>query len=219
MTTALLIGATGLVGSHLVSQVLEDAGFEKLIVFTRRSLHISHLKLEEKIIDFDKVDEWKDEVKGDVLFSTLGTTLRKAGSKEAQYKIDYSYQYNFASVAAENGVAQYVLVSAANSSANSPIFYSRMKGELERDVKKLSFKNISIIRPGLLDGDRKEKRFGEGAGIILTKFFGAIPGLHFIKPIHASIVAKAMINATKHHPQQINSYSFKEIERLAQMKI
>lgn len=218
MATALIIGATGLVGSHLVSQLLEDRNFDKLLVFTRRSLQQSHPKLEEKIIDFDKED-WIQDVKGDVLFSALGTTLRKAGSKEAQYKIDYTYQYNFAVAAARNGVPQYILVSAAYASPNARIFYSRMKGELERDVVKLPFQHISILKPGMLAGERSEKRTGEVLGIVVTNTIGSIPGLSRFKPVHGSVVAKAMINATKHHPKQINTYTLKEIDRLAEMKI
>src|SRR5687767_15068207 len=99
--TALVIGATGLVGSELVNQLLSDNKFEKLIVFVRRSIGKEHSKLTEHIIDFDSPRQWNMLVHGDVLFSTLGTTLKQAGSKGAQFKIDYTYQYQFAKVASE----------------------------------------------------------------------------------------------------------------------
>ena len=217
MKTALLIGATGLVGAHLLDQLLRDDKFEKIIVFTRRLTGQQHKKLNEVIINFDKTSEWKKQVKGDVLFSTLGTTLRKAGSKAAQYKIDYTYQYNFAEAAAQNGVPGYVLVSSAYASPSSKIFYSRMKGELERDISQLSFEHISIIRPGILAGDRKEKRLGEKLGLALMNVAYHIPGLSAWKPIHASIVARAMINAYQHPTKPVNEYTLKDVFRLAEM--
>src|SRR5687768_5421023 len=165
---ALVIGATGMVGSQLIQQLLADKRFEKIRVFSRRSLDIKHQKLEEHLINFDYPEQWKGLVRGNVLFSALGTTLSKAGSKGAQFKIDYKYQYQFAKAASENGVPQYVLVSAAYASPSSKIFYSRMKGILEKDVKKLSYQNITILKPGMLSGERKEERTGEKIGITVS---------------------------------------------------
>ena len=212
---ALVIGATGMVGSQLIQQLLADDRFEKIRVFSRRALAITHSKLEVHSINFDYPEQWKDRVRGDVLFSTLGTTLSKAGSKGAQFKIDYKYQYQFAKAASENEVPQYVLVSAAYASPGSKIFYSRMKGILEKDVKKLSYQNITILKPGMLSGDRKEERAGEKIGIAVFNVLNHIPGLKFLKPVSAATVAKAMINATEYHPQHINEYSLGEIFTLA----
>ena len=213
--TALVIGATGLVGSELVDQLLSDNKFEKLIVFVRRSTGKEHSKLTEHIIDFDFPQQWSMLVQGDVLFSTLGTTLKQAGSKGAQFKIDYIYQYHFAKVASENGVKEYVLVSAAYASSSSKIFYSRMKGILEKDIKSLSFEHISILRPGMLTGNRKERRLGEIIGTPILKFLQHLPGLTSLRPVSASTVSKAMINATSYHPQRINEYSLSEVFELA----
>jgi uncharacterized protein YbjT (DUF2867 family) len=215
---ALVIGATGLVGSELITQLVADNQFEKVKAFTRRPLGKVHPKLEEQIINFDYPQEWKRWVTGDVLFSALGTTLKKAGSKGAQFKIDYTYQYQFAKAASENGVAQYVLVSAAYSSSNSWIFYSRMKGNLESDIKKLSFENITILRPGMLSGDRKEERLGEKIGMSVFNILHHIPGLSSLKPIHASTVARAMIKSVTHHPSSINEYSLGKIFKLAEAR-
>ena len=145
MKTALVIGATGLTGSNLVSLLLDDNRFSKIKIFSRKSLNNQNQKIEEYIIDFNNIKKVKNLFSGDVLFSALGTTLHKAGSKEAQYNIDYTSQYNIAKLSVDNGVETYILVSAANSSPDSKIFYSKMKGELERDIKTLAFKKIRIM--------------------------------------------------------------------------
>ena len=213
---ALVIGATGMVGSQLVQQLLADDRFEKIKVFSRRAFAITHSKLEEHLINFDFPEQWKAMVRGYVLFSALGTTLSKAGSKGEQFKIDYKYQYQFAKVASENEVPQYVLVSAAYASPGSKIFYSRMKGILEKDVKKLSFQHITILKPGMLSGNRKEERAGEKIGIAVFNVLHHIPGLKFLKPVSAAIVARAMIKATEYHPVHINEYSLGELFTLAE---
>jgi uncharacterized protein YbjT (DUF2867 family) len=216
MKTALVIGATGMVGSSLVNQLLSDDYFSKLIIFTRRSLRQPHPKLQEHIIDFDATESWQGLVKGDVLFSCLGTTLKTAGSKEVQYKIDYTYQYNFARAAQQNGVTHYVLISAAYSSPHSKIFYSRMKGELDVAVQHLNFPRLTILKPGQLTGDRKEKRLGERFSIALLSAIHHIPGLQFLKPIPADTVAKAMIVAAKQQSEHQKIYALKEIFELAE---
>lgn len=215
MKTAIVIGATGLVGSQLVSLLLQDSRFERVKVFARRSVGVTSEKLEEHIVDFDQLDSWKRELTGDVLYSAMGTTLRTAGSKEAQYKIDYTYQYQVAKAAVANGVPQYILVSSAGASVDSRIFYSRMKGELERDIKKLPFEVIHVVRPGMLAGSRIESRAGEKVGIVMMKLVGAIPGLNALRPIQGREVAQAMINATFKRPEGIHSYSLGEVFKLA----
>lgn len=216
MKKVLVIGATGLVGSQLVDLLLADERFVKIKVFTRRSTGINHLKFEEYIVDFNQPAQWQHLLTGDVLFSTLGTTLKKAGSKPAQYKIDYTYQYSVAKAAAANGVANYVLVSSAGASVNSKIFYSRMKGELEQDIAKLSFQHIHIIQPGILTGPRKENRTGEKIGISLAAVLAHIPGLTAYKPIPARTVAQAMINASLDNSQPLQVYTLQKVFDLAQ---
>jgi len=215
MRSVIVIGATGMVGRQLVQALIKDTRFDSVKVFARKPTGISNAKLQENIVDFDKPDTWKKKVTGDVLYSAMGTTLRAAGSKEAQYKVDYTYQYQTAKIAAANGVRTYVLISAAGSSPDSKIFYSRTKGELERDVVKLPFDTIHIIRPGMLAGDRKETRIGEQIGIGVMNVIGLIPGLSKLKPIQAKQVACAMINATFRLAEGIHTYTMGEVFKLA----
>lgn len=219
METAIVLGATGLVGSALVQQLLEDDACRKVTVLVRRSTRIHHPRLEEHIIDFDRPDQWRQLVTGDVLFSAFGTTIRKAGSQEAQYKVDYTYQYEVAAAAAENGVPVYVLISAAYASPDSKIFYSRIKGELERDVRKLPFRSVHFLQPGMLAGHRHEVRVGEKMGLMVMTVMGWIPVLRRFKPIPATEVAAAMIHAAKRPYGGTTVYTMGKVFRLAKGEI
>lgn len=193
---ALVIGATGATGKDLVEQLLQDRDFEEVHIFVRKPLKIQNDKLKIHVIDFDKPEEWKNIVRGDVAFSCLGTTLKSAGSKEAQRKVDFDYQYEFAKAAKENNVDDYILVSAYGANPKSKIFYSRMKGELEEAVKKLHFDKITIFKPGMLE--RKDSdRTGEVLGSRIIKFANKLGLLESQKPLPTDVLAKAMINSSK----------------------
>ena len=211
MYTALLIGATGLVGDHLLRQLLLDDQFTHLKVFTRRPTGYQNPKLEEHLVDFDQPRDWNHLLRGDVLFSSLGTTLRQAGSQEAQYTVDYTYQFQAAQAAAENGVATYVLVSSAGADADAFVFYSRMKGELERDIKRLPFQRIRILRPGILAGSRSEPRLGEKVGLWLATAASTMPLLHAYRPVHGRTVARAMRNAALDETPGVQTDSLEEV--------
>ena len=144
---AIVIGATGAVGKDLVEELLSRREYEKIITFTRRPLDIKSEKIESYIIDFDHPSDWAHLVKGDVLFSALGTSLKQAGSKEAQYRIDHDYQLSFAKAARENGVPHVVLVSSLGADPSSSFFYMKLKGIIERDVEALQFPQLSIPYP------------------------------------------------------------------------
>lgn len=217
MTNALVIGSTGLVGKQLVELLLNDADFENVVVFARRSCGLISPKLHEYLVDFDQPGQWQHLLKGYVLFSALGTTLAKAGSKAAQYKIDHSYQFQFADAAARNAVPVYVLVSSAGANPQSNFFYMRIKGELERDVKGLAFSSINIIKPGPLYGNRTEPRPGELIGVMLIRLLNGLGLLKKYRPISGLEVARAMINVAKSAKPGFNEYGLYDLFKLAQV--
>lgn len=189
---ALVLGATGATGKDLLNLLLEDKQYERVEIFVRRKINIEHPKLIIHIINFEAPDQWKDLVKGDVLYSCLGTTLKVAGSKEAQWKIDYDYQYNFAKYAKENGVRNYVLISAAFASSKSSMFYSKMKGQLEEAVKKLNFAKIIIFNPPVLIRDNSDRPM-EKTSVKMIRFLNNIGLFRSHAPMHTIDLAKAMI--------------------------
>lgn len=212
--SALVLGGTGLVGSELVKLLLEDENYNRVLLIGRRPSGIQHPKVRDVIVDFEKPDEWKDLIKGSVLFSAFGTTIKKARSKANQYRIDYTYQYLVAEAAARNGVASYVLISSLGAKVNSKAFYSKMKGELDRDVKALNFDNILILKPSLLLGNREEIRAGERLGAAMGHVFKYIPYIKKFRPIQAKTVAKAMLMTSVNFKGQ-HEFVADELFRLA----
>lgn len=209
--TAIVIGATGLVGSEVLNLLLDDERYKTVKVFHRRSTGIKHPKLEEHVIDFEKIDEWKDLLTGDDLYSALGTTIKKAGSQEAQYTIDFTYQFETAKAAAEKGVQKYSLVSSAGADYQSRTFYTRLKGELDEAVKELPFEVITVLRPSILDGDRNENRPAEKFGLLMARLFTKIPGLKKYRPILGKKVAEGMINSLHKCPPGYHIFELDEI--------
>lgn len=193
MKTAIVIGATGLVGNKLIKLLCANNNFEIVKVFHRRAIDITHPKIEFHLIDFDNIKTWNNKISGDVLFSALGTTLKSAGSKKKQYEVDYIYQYEVAKAAAENGVKTYVLVSAKGANADSLFFYMKTKGALELDTAKLPFQSLFFIRPNLLIGDRANSRTGEKVGEVVLNVLNAVGILTSQKPIDGKDVAKKML--------------------------
>ena len=189
---ALVIGATGAVGKDLVEQLLKDESVERVDVFVRREVKVPSSKLVPHIVDFDHPEAWSDLLVGDVLFSCLGTTIKAAGSQNAQWKVDYTYQYEAAKAARENGVGKLVLVSSVGADPKSRIFYSRMKGRLDEDVQKLGFATCFILRPPSLIRKGSD-RFGEKAGVAILKALNAIGLMRSWKPMPTEEVAAAMI--------------------------
>ena len=194
---ALVIGATGATGQELVSQLLEDESFNSVSIFVRNDPNITHSKLKTYIIDFSKIEDYKNSIKGDILFSCLGTTLRDAGSKEKQYLVDLTYQFEFAKIASENGVPNYSLVSSTGANENSPFFYPKIKGKLEEAVKKLPFKTIQIFQPPTLIRQKDLIRTGEKIGIKIFGFLNYFGILKSQKPLAVSNLAKIMVEQLK----------------------
>ena len=159
--SAVILGGTGLVGRFLVQELINDSQSFKIKLITRRTTSISHPKIEECIIDFNHYEDYLKHIKGDVLFSCLGTTLKQAGSKEKQYLVDYTYQYQAAKSAIQNNISNYVLVSSPWASLDSNNYYRKMKAKLEEDVIQLGFNKTVIIKPNGLVGKRSKPRLGE----------------------------------------------------------
>lgn len=215
MKTALLIGASGLVGSNVLKLLLDDPHCGSVIVFVRNTTDLEHPKLTENLIDFDNEENWRSLVKGDILFSALATTIRAAGSREAQYKVDFTYQFAFAKAAAENGVRDYVLCSSAGADPKSWFFYLRMKGELEEAVKNLGFDHISFIRPAQLQGRREEPRPREEWLLRMVRAMNAINFFKKYEPISGEQVARAMIQTGFEPESSLNIYKWREVFDLA----
>ena len=214
MKKAIVIGATGMVGTQLIKQLIENETYSEIVSLVRRSSGITHPKLKEQIINFDEPENWSNVVTGDVLFSTLGTTLAQAKNKEAQFEVDFTYQFTVAKIAAKNGVSNYVLISSAGANSNSIVFYTSMKGKLEDAVKRLPFNVISIIRPGQLAGDRTEKRTSEKIGLSVMHFINKLGMMKRYKPIYAHKVARAMINAAE--KKESGTYTLDKVFELAE---
>jgi uncharacterized protein YbjT (DUF2867 family) len=194
---ALVLGATGATGQELVKFLIQDPIFEKVTIFVRRKVDLNHKKLNIHVIDFTKLDNYRKLVSGDVLFSALGTTLADAGSKENQYLVDFSYQYDFAKIASDNNVSTLSLVSSLGADENSLFFYTKIKGKLEQAVKLLNFENIQIFQPPSLIRQPELMRSGEKIGV---KFFKTICSLGFLntfKPISVNDLAFKMIEESK----------------------
>lgn len=193
MKTAIVIGATGLVGVNLVNKLNDAKIYDKVILLVRRKTELNHLKLEERIIDFDTVDP--DIVRADDIFCAIGTTLKKAGSKENQYKIDCEYPAKIAQMGKQNGVKQFILVSSVGADKNSSNFYLRTKGELEEKISELNFDSFIVLRPSFIIGDRKEFRLGEIIGIFFASLFKPfmLGRLKKYRGVYAIVIAKKMI--------------------------
>ena len=188
---ALVIGASGAVGAHIVKELLNHPSYDEVHIFVRKSTGIVAPKLTEHIVDFDVLYDWAKELTGDVLFSSMGTSKRAAGSKDAQWRVDYDYQYNVARMAAHQGVGTYALVSSAGANADSSFFYLSMKGFLEEAVEKMEFKHIVIARPASLI--RPKPKLAE---VISCRAFGLINRVGLAKdwePIDAAVVAHALV--------------------------
>lgn len=188
---AIVIGATGAVGKDLVEELLSRREYEKIITFTRRPLDIKSEKIESYIIDFDRPSDWAHLVKGDVLFSALGTSLKQAGSKEAQYRIDHDYQLSFAKAARRNGVRHLVIVSSLGADPASSFFYLKLKGIIERDVEALGFPGFTILRPPSLIR-KHAKRPAETVSVKLFQLANALGLFKTMAPVPTEAVARKM---------------------------
>lgn len=215
--TAIVIGATGLVGGHCLSLLLASPTYDRVIAVTRRPLKMRHEKLQVMEIPFDQLGEELADVKADHAFCCLGTTIRKAGTKVEFHKVDYGYAFEFAHRMQANGTSHFLLVSALGANPGSPIFYNRVKGMLEMDTRALGFPCLSIFQPSFLVGERSEHRKGEAFGIRLTSLIapflrGPLSSTH---PVAGADVAAAMVAVAQRDAiTGTHLYRYKDIQAL-----
>jgi uncharacterized protein YbjT (DUF2867 family) len=217
--TAVVIGATGLIGSEVVQLLLHDTAFTEVRVLVRRPISFSHPKLTVQIVSFDNYHELKEKISaGHSIFCCVGTTQKKVhGDKTAYRKVDFDIPVNSANAAIENGFKKYLLISAIGANHKSNNFYLKLKGEVEEAIIKLPFESIHLFRPSLLIGDRKEFRAGEKIAQVSMQLFSFLflGPLKKYKPINSSDVAKAMVAASKPQSKGIHGYEYEEMINLS----
>jgi uncharacterized protein YbjT (DUF2867 family) len=198
--SALLVGATGLVGSFLLQRLLASDRYARATVWTRREIGRTHPKLKSEIVDFDRLHERR--VEAEDVFCCLGTTIKTAGSEAAFRRVDYDFPVALAIAAAGGGARRLLVVSALGANPDSRIFYNRVKGEMEIAVRAAGVPTTIFLRPSLLAGPRAEVRRGERIGEAIGALLGPLLGKY--RPIHADLVAAAMLRAAlEDHPSGI----------------
>jgi len=209
--TAVVLGATGLVGSELVRLLLASDQYARVVTVSRRPLQIKNEKLETCVVDFDRLDDIAEKISGDVLFSCLGTTKKQAGSIAAQRVVDHDYQLQVARFAAANDVPHYCLVSSSGANPASASAYMKMKGELEQAVKQLGFKRVSLFQPSLLLGEREQVRLGESVGAMVVPWLCRLPILRRYRPIKGGEVAEKMLQVSLASGSELAVFNLQEV--------
>lgn len=190
MKTALIVGASGLIGKSLTIKLLENKFYSKVKILVRKNLDLSHPNLEQIIINFDNLDTSK--IVADDVFCCLGTTMKVAGTKPAFYKVDFTFPLEIAKAALKNGAKQYLIVTAMGADTQSSIYYNRVKGEIEQALSDLHYPTLLIFRPSMLSGNRIESRLGERIGSAFMRLFDPLIPAKY-KIIEGSKVAQAML--------------------------
>jgi uncharacterized protein YbjT (DUF2867 family) len=216
---AVIIGASGLVGSHLVQELVKDNEFGPSTVITRRATENNNPKLINKVVNFENSGQLQNSFDtADVIFCSVGTTQKKVeGDEKAYRKVDYDIPVNMAKVSLEKGVKQYILVSVVGADRNAGNFYLRLKGEVEDAIATMGFESLYILRPSMLLGKRNEFRLGETIGKAVMQsasvlFFGQMRKYY---PVKAKEVARAMVSASKERRPGIHILHYDEISKLA----
>jgi uncharacterized protein YbjT (DUF2867 family) len=195
--TALISGATGLVGGHCLQRLLEQDEYERVVALTRRDLGVRHDKLEPLDVDFDRLKAHRQELVADDVFCCLGSTIRKAGSRRRFREIDYGYNLAVAQGAQLGGANQFLLVSSVGASPKSRTFYLQVKGELEAAISVLPYRSHHVFRPSFLLGKRAESRPLDSVAGAFTRVgsLAMVGGLRRFRAVRAEAVAHAMVAA------------------------
>ena len=199
MKTALLFGASGLVGSHVLNQLISNNSYSKIKLFVRSSIDISDPKIEIIQTDFNNLENHREDIKGDDCFFCIGTTKQNSPDKSEYRRVELEVPKQIAQIAKSNSVNSFVFISSGYADPKSSGDYLKFKGEVEEELKRLNFPKLGIMRPSFLLGDRKEKRVGEKIGIFVFKVLSPLflGPLKKMKPIHSATVAKVMIAITQ----------------------
>ena len=204
MKTALLFGSSGLVGGHLLNQLIKDTNYSKIKLFVRLVPEINDPKVEIIKTDFNNLQNHKEDIKGDDCFFCIGTTKHNSPDKDDYRRVELKIPKEVAQIAKSNLVNSFIFVSALYANPKSSGEYIRFKGQVEEELKELSFPKLAIMRPSFLIGNRKEKRASETIGIFIFKLLSPLllGPLKKIKPIHSETVARAMIAVVQNDIQQ-----------------
>jgi uncharacterized protein YbjT (DUF2867 family) len=214
---AIVAGASGLIGSELLKILLNDPVYSEVLAIVRKPMELNHPKFNQIAVDFDKLDDFAHLIVGDVIFCTIGSTRKKTPDLATYRKIDHDYPVKLASIAVNNGISQFHLISSIGADQNSSNFYTKMKGETEEDVKSSGVSALVIYRPSLLIGDRAETRFAEGIMQGISKIINPLllGGLRKYRSIAARTVARVMIDLSKTDLKGIYVYESDDIQKLA----
>lgn len=210
--SALVLGASGLVGFEVLKICLESDYYDRVVAPLRRPLNMSHKKLSEQLINFD-MPPWEELFPVDHVYCCLGTTIRKAGNQKNFKKVDRDYPLAFGGAAKKWNVSVFSIVTAAGSNAQSKIFYNRVKGEIENNLRALGLNLTLVFRPSLLLGDRQEFRLGEKLGIGVAKLTGWLTPLSY-RAIQGMTVANAMVHKTNQENTGFHIISNKTMHKM-----
>ena len=215
MKTALLFGASGLVGSHLLNQLISNNNYSKIKLFVRSTIEIDDPKIEIIQTDFNNLENHKEDIKGDDCFFCIGTTKKNSPDKNEYRNIELDIPEEIAKIAKSNLVNSFIFVSALYANPKSSGDYVRFKGLVEEELKRLNFPKLALMRPSFLMGNRKEKRVGEKIGVFVFKLLSPLllGPLKKMRPIHSETVAKAMIRAVNENLEK-NIFESNEIAEL-----
>jgi uncharacterized protein YbjT (DUF2867 family) len=208
---AIILGATGLIGTSLTRQLAAHPACSSLVTLGRRDAFDDLDTVSHQIVNFDNLAAHASQIAGDVLFSALGTTKKQAGSIAAQRLVDVDYQLEVAKIAAKNNVSHLVLVSSSGADVASANPYLKMKGDLETAIQQLPFQRISILQPSLMLGPRQSFRGGELAGQFILPLFTWLPALQKYRPIHCDVVASKMIAVHQLQTRAVQTYRLDEV--------
>ena len=207
MKTAIVLGATGLIGQNLINILAQQPHIKKVIAVTRKAVEYTHPKIENQVVDFSSLEQFKHILNADILYSCLGTTKKQAGSTAAQRVVDLDYQLTAAKLASNNGVSEYFLVSSSGANATSKNPYLKMKGELEDKIIQLGFQRVCIFQPSLLLGERNHFRLGEKIASWILPLLCKLPILKRYKPIYGYQVAAKMCQVSAQQQVGIIHYT------------